>query len=254
MIWYDKYGENVSNAIMFLHGTNFVHCFSKQTAYFARKCQVIVPHLPGFGRSSDLIFSADLAVEQAAEIAKSIKHPVTLVGFSLGAQLCLPLMCRHGELFNGIIMISPWLIKDIAEIERYMRYQANNEKAMRNGVSGFSAWLSRLERQEHREFCQSVSMRSILASIDNGLLLSDYPDYAGVEKPIMAICGMKETTNMRRSVRELAHQNPNCVYEIWDGAGHNIPLRFAPRLNKTIESFTEKIASENKLLKGIDIS
>lgn len=245
MIYYEKYGENLSNVIMFLHGTNFVHCFSKQTAYFARKYQVIVPHLPGFGRSSDSTFSADLALEQTAELAAGIKGPVTLVGFSLGAQLCLPLMCRHGEKFNGAIMISPWLIKDMAEVEKLMKRQADNEKNMRGGGISLSVGLNKMEREEHKEFCKTVSMKSILNSIDNGILLSDYPDYAEVEKPMMAICGMKETTDMRKSVHALAHQNPRCVYDMWDGAGHNIPYKFAPRLNKTIENFIGNITLGN---------
>lgn len=245
MIYYEKYGENRSNIIMFLHEMNFVHCFSKQSAYFARKYQVIVPHLPGFGRSSSSVFSADLAVEQVAELAESIKGPVTLIGFSLGAQLCIPLMCRHGELFNGVMMISPWLIKDIAEVEKYMKQQSDNERSMRKGDISLSVGLSKIERQEHKEFCKEVSMKSILAAVDNGILLSDYPEYADFEKPITAICGMKETTDTRKSVHALAHQNPRCTYDMWDGAGHNIPYKFAPRLNATIENFIEKITLGN---------
>lgn len=230
---------------MFLHGMNFVHCFAKQTAYFARKCQVIVPHLPGFGRSCDFTFTADLAVQQIAELAESIRKPVTLIGFSLGAQLCLPLMCRHGEFFNGVMMISPWLIKDIAEVEKFMKQQSDNEKSMRSGNISLSVGLSKMERQEHKEFCKNVSMKSILAAVDNGIMLSDHPEYADVDLPIMAICGMKETTDMRKSVHALAHQNPRCTYDMWDGAGHNIPYKFAPRLNATIENFTGNIILGN---------
>ena len=245
MIYYEKYGEDSDMVIMFLHGMNFVHCFSKQSAYFARKCEVVVPHLPGFGRNCDVTFSADLAVEQIAELAKSMGRPVTLVGFSLGAQLCLPLLCRHEELFNGAVMVSPWLIKDISEIEKLMKHQADGEKSMRSGAISLSVGLSKMERQEHKEFCRTVSMKSILAAIDNGIMLSDYTDYSNVDKPMLAICGMKETTDMRKSVRALAHQNPRCAYDMWDGAGHNIPYKFAPRLNKTIEDLMEKIRSEN---------
>ena len=237
MIYYEKYGEDSPGIIMFLHGTNFVHCFTKQCAYFARKCEVVVPHLPGFGRNCDVTFSVDLAVEQVSDLARNLKKPVTLIGFSLGAQLCLPLICRHGELFNGAIMISPWLVKEISEIEKLMKMQVDNEKSMRSGALGMSVGLSKIERQEHKEFCQNVSMKSILASVDNGLYLSDYPEFADVEQPVSAICGIKESLDIRKSVRGLAHLNPRCTYDMWDGAGHNIPYKFASRLNKTIEDF-----------------
>lgn len=244
MIYYQKYGGDANPVIMLLHGTNFVHCFSKQIDFLSKDYCVIVPHLPGFGRNCDAIFTTDLAVEQVAELAASIGKPVTLVGFSLGAQLCLPLLCRRGELFNGAMMISPWLIKDNAEIEKMMKQQSDNEKSMRSGlISGLNsltAGLDKDERREHAEFCKNVSMRSILASIDNGILLADYPEYGQLNKPLAAICGIKEPTDTRKSVRALAQQNPHCTYDMWDGAGHNIPFKCASRLNKTIDEFMSK--------------
>lgn len=244
MIYYQKYGGDANPVIMLLHGTNFVHCFSKQIDFLSKDYCVIVPHLPGFGRNCDAIFTTDLAVEQVAELAASIGKPVTLVGFSLGAQLCLPLLCRHGELFNGAMMISPWLIKDNAEIEKMMKQQSDNEKSMRSGIisglNSLTAGLDKDERREHAEFCKNVSMRSILASIDNGILLADYPEYGQLNKPLAAICGIKEPTDTRKSVRALAQQNPHCTYDMWDGAGHNIPFKCASRLNKTIDEFMSK--------------
>lgn len=244
MIYYQKYGGDANPVIMLLHGTNFVHGFSKQIDFLSKDYCVIVPHLPGFGRNCDAIFTTDLAVEQVAELAASVGKPVTLVGFSLGAQLCLPLLCRRGELFNGAMMISPWLIKDNAEIEKMMKQQSDNEKSMRSGlISGLNsltAGLDKDERREHAEFCKNVSMRSILASIDNGILLADYPEYGQLNKPLAAICGIKEPTDTRKSVRALAQQNPHCTYDMWDGAGHNIPFKCASRLNKTIDEFMSK--------------
>ena len=242
MIYYEKYGEDSPKVIMFLHDMNFVHCFTKQSAYFARKCEVIVPHLPGFGRNCDVTFSVDLAVQQITDLVKSIGKPVALVGFGLGAELCIPLMCRHEELFGGAIMISPRLIKEMSETEALMKQQADGEKSMRKGGDiGLSVGLSKMEKQEHKEFCQTVTMKSILASIDNGLQLSDYPEFSEVRQPMQAICGIKEGMSIRKSVRELTRQNPGCPYDMWDGAGNNIPYKFANRLNKTIEDFLIKI-------------
>lgn len=245
MIYYEKYGDSGSPVIMFLHGTNFVHCFARQCDKLSKDYRAIVPHIPGFGRNSDVTFSVNLAVEQIVELAESFGKKVTLIGFSLGAQLCLPILCRHSELFNGAIMISPWLIKDTAEIEKMMKQQSDNEKSMRSGIiaglNSLTAGLDKEERKEHAEFCKTVTMKSILASIDNGILLSDYPQYRELEIPLMAICGMKEPTDTRKSVRALAQQNPRCVYDMWDGAGHNIPFKCAARLNKTIAEFEEKI-------------
>ena len=56
---------------------------------------------------------------------------------------------------------------------------------------------------------------------------------------IDALCGIKETLEIRKSVRTLSMQNPRCAYDMWDGAAHNIPFKAASRLNKVVEDFME---------------
>ncbi len=240
MMYYEKYGEAGNKTIIFLHGMNFVHCFTKQIPHFSKNYQVLVPHLPGFGRSSDAVFSVDTAVSEITELAGNIGRPAVLVGFSLGAQLCLPLICGHAELFDGAVMVSPWLIKDVAEIEKLMKQQSDNEKNMRSGALSLSVGLGKEERQEHKEYCKNVSMKSILAAVDNGITLDGSPQYPDVDMPMLAVCGMKDSVNIRKSTRMLSQKNPHCSYDMWDGAGHNIPYKFASRFNKTLDGFMEK--------------
>lgn len=244
MIYYEKYGNDKRPVILCLHGVNFVHCFSKQYDYLTRNYCMIIPHLPGYGRNSEAVFSAELAVTQISEFAEGLGRKVTLMGFSLGAQLCLPLICRRSELFNGAVMISPWLIKSVQEVEKLMKQHSDNEKMSKNklliGINSLANGLDKDERQEDAEFRKNVSMNTILASIDNGIQLADYPEYSGVQLPMLALCGIKETLDIRKSVRQLAKDNPNCSYDMWDGAAHNIPFKFASRLNKTVEEFMEK--------------
>ncbi|MBD5138781.1 MAG: alpha/beta hydrolase [Ruminococcus sp.] len=245
MIYYEKYGNDSNPIILCLHGSNFVHSFSKQYDQLSKNYCLIIPHLPGFGRNSQVTFSAELAVSQLAEYAESLGRKVTLMGFALGAQLCLPLICDHGECFNGAIMVSPWLIKSIDEVEKLMKQQSDNEKMSRNklkiGLDSIAMGLDKGERQEHEEYCKSVSMNSILAAIDNGLQLDDYPAYDQVDMPLLALCGIKEALDIRKSVRDLARRNPHCEYDMWDGAANNIPFKFASRFNKTVEEFMAKV-------------
>lgn len=245
MIYYEKYGNDSNPVILCLHGSNFVHSFSKQSDQLSKNYCLIIPHLPGFGRNSQVTFSAELAVSQLAEFAESLGRKVTLMGFALGAQLCLPLICDHGEYFNGAIMVSPWLIKSIDEVEKLMKAEADNEKMSKNklmiGIYSLAMGLDKGERQEHEEYCKNVSMNSILAAIDNGLQLDDYPSYDSVDMPLLALCGIKEPLDIRKSVRDLARRNPHCEYDMWDGAANNIPFKFASRFNKTVEEFMAKV-------------
>ena len=245
MMYYEKYGAEYDRVVVFLHSENAVHCFSKQCEYLARNYSVIVPHLPGFGRNTNDMFSAEEAIKEVAELVGSLGKPVTLVGFSLGATLCMPLICRYKELFNGAVMISPWLIKEIESIEKAMKAQADKEKVIKNkllsGISGIAMGLDKDERKAHEEFCKNMNMNSLMAAIDNGIKYEDYPEYVDVDIPLLALCGLREDIEVRKTVRTLSMQNPRCSYEMWDGAQQNIPYKFDKRLNKALEDFIENI-------------
>lgn len=244
MMYYEKYGNDFNPVIIFLHGEDSVYCFSKQCDYLSRNYCAVVPHLPGFGRNSERMFSTELAIEQIVEFASSFGKPVTLAGYSLGAALMLPLMCRHGELFNGYIMINPWLIKDVADVEKALKQLNDKEKIIKNkllaGISGLTMGLDKDERRDYGEFCKNVDMNSLVAAVDNGIKLEDYPEYTEVDKPVLALCGLRESMEIRKTVRTLATQNPNCSYDMWDTASQNLPLKCASRLNKVIEDFIDK--------------
>ncbi len=249
MIYYEKYGDDSKPIILCLHGATFVHCFSKQYDFLTKNYCIMLPHIPGYGRNSGVTFSTELAVSQLAEFAEGIGKKVTLMGFSLGAQICLPLVCKYEQFFNGAIMISPWLIKSPQEVEKLMKQQSDNEKLSKNrlkiGIESLAMGLDKDERKEHEEYCKNVSMNTLLASIDNGLQLEDFPEYSTVKIPMLALCGIKEPLDIRKSVRALSKQNPNCAYDMWDGAAHNIPIKFDKRLNKTVEEFMKQLTDNS---------
>lgn len=245
MMYYEKFGIEYNPTIIFLHGEESVYCFSKQCEYLGRNYCAIVPHLPGFGRNVGHTFSTELAVEQITELAASFGKPVTLVGYSIGATLMLPLMCKHGELFNGYVMVNPWLIKETGDVEKALNRLNDKEKAMKNkfltGINSLTMGLGKDERRDYGEFCKNIDINSLAAAVDNGIKLDDYPEYADVDKPIVALCSLKESMEVRKSVRALSTQNPNCTYDMWDSSSSNLPLKCASRLNKVIEELVDKV-------------
>lgn len=244
MIYYEKYGNELNPAIILLHDSESVYCFSKECDHLGKNYCAYVPHLPGFGRSTEKIFSTETAIEQLTEFASSFKKPVTLVGASLGAELAFHLICRKTELFNGCIMISPWLEKDIAGIEKALTQLNDKEKIIKNkfmsGLSGLTMGLNKDEMRDYNEFRKNVSMNSLVAAVDNGISYEDYPEYKELDIPLMALCGLNEPMEIRNSVRRLTKENPNCSYDMWDGVSKQLPIKAATRLSTIIEEFTDK--------------
>lgn len=244
MIYYEKYGNEFNPVVILLHDSESVYCFSKECDYLSRNYCAIVPHLPGFGRNPEKMFSAESALEQTAELAASFGKPVTLVGASLGAELAFHLICKNTELFNGCIMISPWLEKDIGSIEKALAQLNEREKVIKNkllsGISGLTMGLSKDELRDYNDFCKNVSMNSLVAAVDNGISYEKYPEYKELKMPLLALCGLSESMEIRNSVRRLSKDNPNCSYDMWDGVSKKLPIKAAARLSKVIEEFIDK--------------
>ena len=70
--------------------------------------------------------------------------------------------------------------------------------------------------------------------------IDSVPAFKNVTIPMIALAGKKEQKEVHESIRRLSEQNPNCKYEIWDKAGHNIPPLCAGKLNALICSMMEK--------------
>ena len=77
MIYYEKYGNEFNPVVILLHDSESVYCFSKECDYLSRNYCAIVPHLPGFGRNPEKMFSAESALEQTAERWRFILYAKT---------------------------------------------------------------------------------------------------------------------------------------------------------------------------------
>ena len=56
-----------------------------------------------------------------------------------------------------------------------------------------------------------------------------------------ALAGEKEQIEVTESVKAMAEKNPNCRYEIWEKAAHNIPPLFYKRFNELILNVESEI-------------
>ncbi|MBQ7646524.1 MAG: alpha/beta hydrolase [Clostridia bacterium] len=233
----EEYGKENESIIVMLHGANIMHCFGRQYP-LADKYHIIVPHIMGFGDEADRIFNADECVKELAELIKSYKRKVLLVGFSLGAQLAFKLVSEYEDLFYAAIIVSPWLLKDRSELEKVM---AINEKHFRTfkkkwicSLIGLMNGLPSAERKKFVRQMQNVKQETIENSVDNGITFDSVPGFGLVSVQVTALAGEKEQDSVKESVKKMSELNPNCRYEIWEKASHNIPPLFYQRFNALI--------------------
>ena len=238
----EEYGKENEKIIIMLHGGNFVHSFSKQYV-LGEKNHIIVPHLMGYGNETANTFDTEKQIAELADFIEALGKKVLLVGFSLGAQIAYKLVSEHQELFCGAIIISPWLDKNEKMLAAVL---AQNEKQFKmfkkKGTCNFIGLMNGLSKPQRKEFVeqmQKVTIETMRNAVDNGITLESVKGFESVKIPVYALAGAKEQAEVTGSVRAMSEKNPNCKYEIWEKAAHNIPPLFAERLNKLIEKMAE---------------
>lgn len=104
-------GDPAAPAYVLVHGIGVSHrYFAPLAAHLERDSHVLVPDLPGFGRSPRLPEALDVpghAAVVAALIAdRGLTAPV-LVGHSMGAQVVTEVMAAHPGLASAGVLIGP---------------------------------------------------------------------------------------------------------------------------------------------------
>lgn len=149
---YYEYGKENDKTIVFLHGANFVHSFGRQYP-LAEKYHLIIPHIMGYGDAADEIFDTETAVKQLANFIADIGKKVTLVGFSLGAQLSVKLCAEYPQYFTSAIIVSPWLIKKEPMLSKVMAMNEKQFASFKNKrLCGFIGFMNGLPKEQRKEF------------------------------------------------------------------------------------------------------
>ena len=233
----EEYGKGNPQTIVMLHGANFVHTYGRQYP-LSKEYHIVVPHIMGFGDHTEKSFDTEECVKELVDYIRSLNKKVMLVGFSLGAQLAFKLVSEYEELFDSAIIVSPWLIKgeplltEIAELNKKQLRQLKNKFLCR--IIGTMNGLPPKACKEFVLQMQNVTEETMHNVVYNGISLESVPRFADVKIPVVALAGGKEQEEVHNSIRKMAEVNPNCRFEIWEKAGHNIPPLFAKKFNELI--------------------
>lgn len=234
---FEQYGDHQNPMIVFLHGAHFVHTFSRQYP-LADRYYLVIPHILGYGNDSDRTFNTEQAVSELAGFIKGFNRKVTLIGFSLGAQLAVKLIAEYNALFHSAIFVSPWLIKEEPMLSEIMRANEKQLLQLKNKwLCAFTGLLNGLPKEQRKEFVaqmQNVSLQTVNNTVDNGITLHTIGGFQNASIPMIALAGGKEQPVMKGSIMGLAQMNQNCKAKIWEKAAHNIPPVFYKRFNDLI--------------------
>jgi pimeloyl-ACP methyl ester carboxylesterase len=240
-MYFEEYGDRNNTTLIMLHGATMVHCFTRQLC-LADHYHLVIPHIYGNGRESEVLFDKDKTVHDIIKLIEGFgKDKVNLVGFSIGAQLIIPIVCQAGKLIGKAIFVSPCILKSNESIEKSLKslkimYPLTKNKWVSKMIArGLCLDISKT--QEFIDYNSRMRRENLAAFVKGVVNINDYPQFKDVEIPMLVIAGKSETADMLKSVEYIRQINRNCINEIWENCGHNIPIKNGDRFCKTITGF-----------------
>ncbi len=238
-MYIEEYGNDNMPAVVMLHGAFFADSFGKQYS-LADNYHLIIPHIKGFGRAANEIFTADEAIGELKEAIRKYA-PVKLVGFSLGAQLAFRLVSEYPELFESAVIVSPWLMNKDNIPDKIIKGNLKMLSILKNRfICRIISLATKMPKDKANELTVSmktISEKSVINCVDNKISFETQPEYANIKLPILAMAGSKESDDILNSVKTMERLNKNCKCEIIDKAKHNIPTAFSIPFNQRLIDF-----------------
>lgn len=244
MLYYRELGDRRNPTIILLPGAGMAQTFYCQYSY-ADRFHLVEVHILGTGEEAAKKWTLRGNIDGILEIIKKIgKEKVALAGFSMGAQLCVALLCEAPELFDRAIIISPWLIKRPAEVKRLCRlmklmfplenssWVAKREAKHMGMDPQTTADFLRQTKQNRKDNYDAYSW--------DGVDIEKYPQFSDVRVPMLALAGEKENKDvMVESVLRLGRMNPMCASQVWPGHAHDIPYVRPEEFNRVFLEFMQ---------------
>lgn len=236
----DAFGPRGERPLLLLHGGGVAGwMWEPMRAHFDEAHRVLVPDLPGHGRSADESYVSHSVTTAALErILEDEGGRATVVGFSLGAQLAVQLAAQRPDLVDHVAVVSAQAVPMRA---------TRPTIALLGATAGLARqeWFARLQARalfvpdellpDYVRTSASISRETLLRSVEENLRFVPPTPWHVFPGAALILVGAEEKTLMKRSAAALHTALPHSAVQVVDGCGHGIPLQRPEWLAQRIE-------------------
>lgn len=240
----ETYGPRGERPLLLLHGGGVAGwMWEPVRAHLDAGRRVLVPDLPGHGRSVDESYESHAETSDAlARILEAEQGAATVVGFSLGAQLTVCVAAQRPDLVERVVVVSAQAVPMRA---------TRPTVALLGAMAGLAKqeWFAKLQARELfvpeellTEYVQTsagISRETLLRSVEENLRFVPPAAWHTFPGAASILVGAKEKTLMKRSAALLHETLPQSALEMVEGCGHGIPLQRPAWLAAHIESLSD---------------
>ena len=221
-----------------------------QIDFFKNDFRVIVPALPGFGKSKQ-VRSYDSIEGMAKAILNSLEKKeikkFNLLGHSMGGMIAQEIAKLAGDKILKLICYGTGPRGNIPG--RFETIDQSREKLKINGLEVTAyriakTWFIEEEKSKYFYLCDEAGKQTTMEATDNGLIAMK--NWKGVENlkniknETLIIWGDQDRAYNFNQVETLNDNIPNSDLVIIKGCSHNVHLEKPDEFNKTISDFLKK--------------
>ncbi|MBT2494473.1 alpha/beta hydrolase [Microbacterium sp. ISL-59] len=236
----DTFGSTTEPPLLLLHGGGVAGwMWEPMRAHLPPHARVLVPDLPGHGRSASENYTSHRAtVDLLARILEDEGRPATVVGFSLGAQLSVLLAALRPDLVEQAVVISAQavplrMVGPTLALLGATAGLAKNESLAR--LQARELFVPESHMADYLQTSSSLSRETLLTSVEENLRFVPPAGWSTFPGSALILVGAAEKKLMRRSAVALHATLPHSTLEVVDGCGHGIPLQRPEWLAQRIE-------------------
>ena len=245
ILHFDTYGLKNNPPVLLLHGAMALDTFANQYESLSETHYVIVPHLHGAGEAVDISYNPVILQQQLIEMINELhSEPMTIIGHSIGGQLAVMLVANNPHLFKKAVFLSPWVIPNEKSTNLYCKLAPFTVWAMKSSwiVSMQANYWGYTKSQANymAAYSKRMTVENYCAFFKNTIDLAKLPAYKDVTIPMLAVCGSRESKDIKDSITLLG-ENKFCQVRVLEGAGHDFPMRKSKIINKWIKEFISQM-------------
>ncbi|MCM3710167.1 alpha/beta fold hydrolase [Sporosarcina luteola] len=241
---YMEHGNKEGPLLVFIHGGGVGGwVWDKQIAYF-REYHCLVPTLQGHGsRSKEISFSI---LENALEIIQLIeqkkgKKDVHIIGFSIGAQICLeivslaPTLISSAMINSAVVIPMKYMIPFLAPTIKMTFPLIKNMTFAK--AQAKQLYLDGEYFEKYYEESLQMKSSTLINILKENMSYSLPAHFSKSTARVLVTAGEKEKGLVKKSVWEIVMGNEHFEYLFVQDIGHGFPVAKPELFNQILEEW-----------------
>jgi len=238
---YKEYGTDNPTMIVFLHGGGVGGwMWDKQVEHFSETYHCLVAEFLDFNKTDAGVFTISEAADDLLLLIESVgaDKPVSIVGFSIGAQIALSALSKKPTLFSTA-MINSALVKPVPFAKMLTKVMLPTLPLTKNrtfsDIQAKSMYISKEYLDMYYRSNKNINSRLFADTMIENMTFQIPASFSEVTSKILVTVGEKEIRSIKASMAEIVSANRNVRAMIVPGIGHGFPLAEPIVFNETLE-------------------